>query len=928
MAGTIRGITIDIGGDTSKLSKALASVNKDISNTQKQLKDVNKLLKLDPNNTELLRQKQGLLADAIGETKTKLDALKQASLEAEKQLKIDPSTQDSYDAIQREIIDTENKLKDLQKQAVESNKTIAAISNAGEKLKAAGDGIQNAGRALAPISAAATAGLGYAVKEAADFDAQMSKVQAISGASTEDMEALRDKAREMGAATKFSAQEAGEGLEYMAMAGWKTDQMLAGIQPILNLAAASGEELGTTSDIVTDALTAFGLQAEDAGHFADVLAAASSNANTNVSMMGESFKYAAPVAGALGYDVEDVAVALGLMANAGIKSSQAGTSLRNIFQRMAKPTKESEMAMKRLGLSMADDEGNMYSFMEIMEQIRDSMGNIKMPMEEYEKQLDYLDGALEAGSITQKQYTAAVDELNMQTFGAEGAEKARAAAMLGGARAMSALLAISNASEEDFNKLSSAVSNSSQQFAQLADGSIVPMNEALASGQEIIATYNGEAEKMSAIMLNNLNGSLTILKSGISELAISIGEALMPVIMGLVAKIQEVVNWFNGLSESQKTIVAIIGVVIAALAPLLIIIGTLISSVGTIMTAVTPVATFISGTLIPAITALGAPIIALIAVIATLVAAFVHFYLTNEEFRNQVQAAWKQVQNIITTVVGVVKSVISAFVSAVSAVWQRFGQQIMTIVQTYWQIMLSIIQQVLGVIQNSISAFISAVNAFWQAHGQTISTVTSTVWNAISAVISTVLNGIKAVLTAVLQAINGDWSGAWNTIKEFASTTLNNILSTVSSIVGRVKEVIVEKVGEAVNFLKELPAKALQWGKDLIDNFVDGIKSTIGKVTDVVGDVADAVGDFLGFSEPEKGRLSNFHTFAPDMMKLFAQGIRDNEYLVTDQIANLASAISGGLNADKSATVNVTTNTYLDGRLIASQINSQLGAML
>jgi hypothetical protein len=228
----------------------------------------------------------------------------------------------------------------------------------------------------------------------------------------------------------------------MAMAGWKTDDMLNGLEGIMNLAAASGEELGTTSDIVTDALTAFGMSADESAHFADILAAAASNSNTNVSMMGESFKYAAHVAGALGYSAEDVAVALGLMANSGIKADQAGTSLRNMFNRMAKPTKESAAAMDRLGIELYDGEGEMFTFREIMDQLRASMSEINMPLEDYNAALDELDEQLADGTLTQKKYDAALEELNLQAFGAEGAEKARAAAMLGGTRAMSGLLAI------------------------------------------------------------------------------------------------------------------------------------------------------------------------------------------------------------------------------------------------------------------------------------------------------------------------------------------------------------------------------------------------------------------------------------------------------------------------------------------------------
>lgn len=199
---------------------------------------------------------------------------------------------------------------------------------------------------MLPVTAAVT-GLGTAaVKTAADFDSSMSNVAAISGSSAEDMDKLRERAREMGAQTKFSAKEAGDAMGYMAMAGWDAQQMYDGLPGIMNLAAASGEDLATTSDIVTDALTAFGMKAEDSSHFADVLAQASSSANTNVSLMGETFKYIAPVAGALGYSAEDAAVAIGLMANSGIKASSAGTQLRSSLTNMIKPSKDVGDAME------------------------------------------------------------------------------------------------------------------------------------------------------------------------------------------------------------------------------------------------------------------------------------------------------------------------------------------------------------------------------------------------------------------------------------------------------------------------------------------------------------------------------------------------------------------------------------------------------
>lgn len=309
-------------------------------------------------------------------------------------------------------------LKTFQSQSATSKDKLAAFSSAAT----------SAGHSLTKGLTVPLAGIGAAsLAVTAKFDAGMSKVQAISGATSGEMEKLRAKAKEMGAQTKFSATESAEAFNYMAMAGWKTNDMLDGIEGIMNLAAASGEDLATTSDIVTDALTAFGLSAKDSTHFADVLAAASSNANTNVSMMGETFKYVAPVAGSLGFSVEDCSVAIGLMANSGIKGSQAGTALRNIFTRMVKPTKDSAKVMKDLGISVTDSSGQMKDFDTIMGDLRKGFA------------------------------------------GLSEAEKAQAASALAGQYGMSGLLAIVNSSDKDFNKLKDAIYNADGASEQMAE---------------------------------------------------------------------------------------------------------------------------------------------------------------------------------------------------------------------------------------------------------------------------------------------------------------------------------------------------------------------------------------------------------------------------------------------------------------------------
>lgn len=360
---------------------------------------------------------------------------------------------------------------------------IDGIGSIAEKgLKATGAILAGTATAIGAIGAAS-------VKVGSDFEASMSKVAAISGATGDDLKALTDKAKEMGATTKFSASESADALQYMAMAGWKTEDMLNGLEGIMNLAAASGEDLATTSDIVTDALTAFGLSAEDSTHFADVLAQASSNANTNVGMMGETFKYVAPVAGALGYTAEDTALAIGLMANSGIKASQAGTSLRSSMSRMAKPTKEVQGAMDKLGVSLTDSNGNMKSLNEVMGDLRNGFA------------------------------------------GLSEAEAAEMAAALGGQEAMSGLLAIVNASDDDFDKLSDA-----------------------------IYSCDGAAKRMADTMNDNLQGQITILKSGLEGLGISLYENMEAPLKEVVKEAQNMVQQlqdaFNngGLDEVVSTV--------------------------------------------------------------------------------------------------------------------------------------------------------------------------------------------------------------------------------------------------------------------------------------------------------------------------------------------------------------------------------------
>ncbi|EIZ4619451.1 phage tail tape measure protein [Staphylococcus pseudintermedius] len=415
---------------------------------------------------------------------------------------------------ERELQEATNEMKRMETQQRALNTSMgklgAKLSSWGPKLQEIGRNMQSIGRSMSLyVTAPVVAGFGAAVKKSIDFDDSMRKVKATSGATSGEFQQLRDKALEMGAKTKFSASQSAEALNYMALAGWDTKEMMTGIDGVMQLAAASGEDLGSVSDIVTDSLTAFGLKAKDSGHFADVLAQASSKANTDVRGLGEAFKYAAPVAGALGYTVEDTSIAIGLMSNAGIKGEKAGTALRTMFSNLAKPTKAMKNQMDELGISITDSQGNMLPMRDVMDQLR---GKFK---------------------------------------GLSKDQQASAAATIFGKEAMSGALAVINASDEDYKKLTKSIDNSA-----------------------------GASKRMADEMEGGIGGSIRRMKSAIESLAISIGDVLAPYIKRLAEWVANAATKLNEMPKGTQKVVVALGLVAAAIGPLLVTLGVMVSTIG------------------------------------------------------------------------------------------------------------------------------------------------------------------------------------------------------------------------------------------------------------------------------------------------------------------------------------------------------------
>lgn len=794
MANRIKGITVEIGGDTTGLDKALKSVNTSIKSTQSALKDVNRLLKLDPSNTELLSQKQRLLKDAIGATKEKLDSLKVAQEQAKQQLENGELGQDKYDALQREIVETEEELRRLQQEAATTSTALSKIDVAGQKMEAVGNSIAGAGKKMMGVTTV-IGGVGVAaVKTAADFDSAMSQVAAVSSATGKDFDDLRNKAREMGSKTKFSATEAAEAMNYMAMAGWKTEDMLGGIEGVMNLAAASGEDLATTSDIVTDALTAFGLSAKDSGHFADILAAASSNANTNVSMMGETFKYCAPIAGALGFSAEDTAEAIGLMANAGIKSSQAGTALRTIMNNLAGDVKISGKAIGDVTIATTNADGSMRDLSDILADCRTAFS------------------------------------------GLTESEKAQAAESLVGKNAMSGFLALMNAGEGDIEKLSSAIENcdgSAEKMAMTMQDNLAGQLTILKSQLQELAISFGDI-LMPAIrsivsklqgFVDKLNGMDEGTKRTIVTIALfvaSIGPLLI-IIGTTISKIgvamQGFVKLANGVSKLKVAIQGGTGVL-----------GKLGAALGGVST----------------------PVLAVVAVIAVLVAAFVHLWRTNEGFRDAIIGTWNRIKDTISGFCQGIVDRLNALgfqftdiVDVLKTVWDGFCQILAPVFEGVFNHIANILSTVTGVITGILDVFIGIFTGSWSQAWTGVKEIFSSIWNGISSFFTNILNVIKGVADVVLGWFGTSWNKVWTNIKTFFEGIWNGIVSFFTGIWETIKNIVqtgimlIGSILEAAVDIITLPFRFI-WEncKEIIIAVWDAIKS---KVTTVINAVASVI---------------------------------------------------------------------------------------
>ncbi|EMY5638739.1 phage tail tape measure protein [Staphylococcus pseudintermedius] len=873
MAERIKGLQIDlsmqdmgIGSTLAGIRRSFRQLNSDLklsSNNFKyseksmtsyknRIRELDAATKQQRNNVKELRNQYMQTAKEQGANSAKAVRLR---TEYNKQA-------DTLNRLEHELEQTVDGFKRFQKEAQEaarvSNSSFGRLgqkfTDIGPKLTSVGESMKSVGRSMSMyVTAPVVAGFGLAAKKSIDFDDSMRKVKATSGATGKEFNLLRDKALEMGAKTKFSASESAEALQYMSLAGWDTKDMLNGIDGVMQLAAASGEDLAQVSDIVTDGLSAFGLKAKDSSHFADVLAQTSSKANTDVSGLGEAFKYVAPVAGSFGFSVEDTSIALGLMANSGVKASQAGTALKSMMTKLAKPTGEAKKTMESLGISITDSEGKMLPFRDIMDQLRGSLGG-----------------------LSKAQQSAAVKTL----FGQE---------------AMSGILPIINASDEDYQKLTKSIDNSA-----------------------------GASKRMSDEMEGGIGGSIRKMKSAIESMAISIGDVLAPHIRRAVDLLAMLADKFTSMPGWVKTGVVGLGVFAASLGPLILTTGMFTAALGSIMTTLGPLMTGIVkagglmnflGTKAPfaakGLTLVGGafkfmlgPVGLAIAAVVAIGTAFVVAYKKSETFRNIVHTvidpvvnAFKNLWNTAKEVFNSLKSLLSGntlptvdllskimpkatanrvtvnlmkvrqtFINVFNAIW-NFGREIGGKIASFWKQNGDDVIQAFVNIGNFFKGFFIELRNLIGPNLRELGTLVKTIftniivptiqiamkviwevmkflWPLIKTLIVDTWNNIKNIIKGALDVIlgivkifsgifTGQWGQVWNGVKQIFSGALTLIWNLVQLwFIGKILKVVKlfggffkSAISTAFNGVKSVIATVLKFIWSIISSIFKRILS-------------------------------------------------------------------------------------------------------
>lgn len=671
-------------------------------------------------------------------------------------------------------------LKTAQNEAEDTTKRIS--STIGGHLQSAGKNLETVGSTLTKTITAPIIGLGgLVIKTSSTFESAMSRVQAVSGASGGELQKLNKKAQELGATTAWSASEVADGMTEMAKAGWSASDIIDGMAGVLNSASASGEDLAQVSTIVADAITGFGLKAKDASRVADLLTQSANAGTIDITDLGESFKYISPIAKTMGFSIEDVTTAISAMSMSGIKGSQAGTALRTMFARMVKPTDDVKSAMDELGIKLTNSDGSFKSLNTIVSEMRGSFSGM---------------------TDEQKTYYATV---------------------LAGQEGMSGLLSLLSLSQGEYDKLADSMNN-----------------------------CKGVAEDTAKTMLDNFGGQLTILKSSLEGVAIQFGEVLLPYFKNFVDWVQKVVLKLQSMTKEQKEQIVKWAMFAGAIGPTLLIFGKLTSTIGKLMSAFRAVPKVIgtvqkdfkllqlgithiqegfalskagfsglgkeASVLGSFLGGLSASMIASAVAVGVLVTAFMTLWKTNEQFRNNMTATFKEIIASFSAFFSGISERFSALgislesiVNVIKSVWLGFCNLLAPIFESAFSQVSTVINTVLNVILGIVDVFIGVFTGNWTQAWNGVKEIFSSVWEGIKASFSNVGSLLGGVANSILSWFGTSLSGVWSSITGFFTSMGSSIVNAVSSfainVVNKGKEMAVNFANAVITFFTDLPYK-------------------------------------------------------------------------------------------------------------------------
>ena len=736
MSSKIQGIVVEIGGDTTKLGKALKEVNKTSKSLQTELKGVNSLLKFDPTNTNLLTQKQDLLIKSIEKTEEKMQKLKSVRDQVEESFKNGKIGVEEFNDFQREIVSTEKKLKDLNKD-MENFGSVGAqkIAAAGEKVKNVGDNLQSVGKKALGVTAGITAmGVGI-VKVGSEFDSSMKQVAATMGITAEQIEngdksykILEDAAKKCGETTKYSASEAADALNYLALAGYDASKSAEVLPKVLNLAAAGNLDLAIASDMVTDAIAALGLETKDLDLYIDEMAKTSQKSNTSVSQLGEATLTVAGTAKIANMSLETMNTELGILANNGIKGAEGGTHLRNIILSLTSPTDKAAEALSNLGINVLDSQGNVRDLNDIMK-----------------------DFDLRLSSLSDGEKTEIISSIFNKT---------------------------------DISAVNALIKGSGDEFSNLK-------NE--------LSGCNGAAQNMADTMNSSFSGQLTLLKSQIEGIAIQLAQTLMPIIKSILDKISGLLTWFSGLSSGAQKVILVIAGIAAAFGPVVIGIGKFISSIGTIMTTVPKIVSTIKAVKTAMLglntTFLASPITWIIAAIVALVAIFVTLWNKCEWFRNFWIGLWENIKNIVSVAVEGIKNFFMGIINFIKNNWQT----ILLFIANPFAGAFKLLYEKCEGFRNFIDGFVNGIKQFFINLGLWFAgianwineNVIQPIWTIVSAVVEKIIEIISKIWEIIVALFSVACSWVNDNVVQPIVTIISSFVESIVSFFSSLWESIV-----------------------------------------------------------------------------------------------------------------------------------------